>query len=174
MNTYKLTLIALFAALAVGGRYVLASVPNIQPVTAIIIIGGLFLGPGAGVTLALLVTFLSNTLLGMGVWTVWQIIAWGIIGIMSGLIGKWRGHTRLYAVVIFAVFCGYLYGLVVSLTTYQVAGKFLPYYLLGLPFDTYHALGNAVFIILLYPVVTRFFRQYAKDRFSLQNIKHTD
>lgn len=169
MNTYKLTLIALLAALAVAGRLALAALPNFQPVTAVIIIGGLFLGPISAVILALLVTFLSNMLLGMGIWTIWQIVAWSIIGILSGLLGKFRGHTPLYVVVIFSVFCGYFYGFIISLTTYQVSGHFWPYYLLGLSFDTNHAFGNAVFVLLLYPIISRFFKKYAQDRFQIQN-----
>src|SRR5699024_7467280 len=145
------------------------SFPNFQPVTAVIIIGGMFLGPLAAVILSLLVTFLSNMLLGMGIWTIWQIIAWSIIGILSGLLGKFRGYTPLYAVVIFSIFCGYFYGFIISLTTYQISGHFWPYYLLGLSFDTNHALGNAVFILLLYPIVSRFFQKYAKTRLHIQN-----
>ncbi|HLQ71508.1 MAG TPA: ECF transporter S component [Bacillota bacterium] len=169
MNTYKLTLIALLAALAVAGRLVLASFPNFQPVTAVIIIGGMYLGPIAAIVLALLVTFLSNVMLGMGIWTIWQIVAWSIIGILSGFLGKRRGHTPLYIVIIFSIFCGYFYGFIISLTTYHVTGQFIPYYLLGLPFDTNHAFGNAVFVTLLYPIISRFFKKYADNRFHIQN-----
>src|SRR5699024_12297427 len=112
-------------------------------------IGGLFLGPISAIILALLVTFLSNILLGMGIWTIWQIISWSIIGILSGFMGKFRGHTPLYVVVIFSIFCGYLYGFIIFLTTYQVLGHFLPYYLLFLSFDKNHVFVNVVFLILL-------------------------
>lgn len=169
MNTYKLTLLALLAALAVIGRSVFAFLPNVQPVTALIIICGLLLGPIAATILALLTTFLSNMLLGMGIWTVWQIVSWALIGFISGLIGKYPGKIPVYAIVIFAVFSGYLYGFIISLTTYSIAGKFWPYYLASLPFDTYHAIGNAVFIILLYPIISHFFIKYASNRFDLQN-----
>ncbi len=168
MQTYKLTLLAILAALAIVGRYVFVFIPNVQPVTAIIIISGVLLGPGAAIILAILVTFLSNMLLGMGIWTVWQIISWGIIGVISGLLGKIFHKIPLYLLVLFGVFSGYLYGFVISLTTYQVTGKFWPYYILGLPFDTYHAVGNAVFIVLLYPIFTYLLKQYAKNRFDLQ------
>ncbi|SFA73206.1 energy-coupling factor transport system substrate-specific component [Lentibacillus halodurans] len=169
MNTYKLTLLALLAALAVVGRSVFAFLPNVQPVTSLIIICGLLLGPIAAVILAVLTTFLSNMLLGMGIWTVWQVVSWGIIGIISGWLGKFPGKTPIYGIVIFAVFSGYLYGFMISLTTYSIAGKFWPYYLASLPFDTYHAIGNAVFIILLYPIISHFFKRYAHNRFRLQN-----
>ncbi|QKY69228.1 ECF transporter S component [Lentibacillus sp. CBA3610] len=169
MNTYKLTLLALLAALAVVGRSFFAFLPNVQPVTALIIICGFLLGPMAALTLALLTTFLSNMLLGMGIWTIWQVVSWAMIGVMSGWLGKYFGQIPIYAIALFAVFSGYLYGFIISLTTYSIAGKFWPYYLAGLPFDTYHAIGNAVFIILLYPIVSHFFKKYANNRFNLQN-----
>src|SRR5699024_8786522 len=159
MNTYKLTLIALLAALAVAGRYILASVPNFHPVTAVIIIARLFLGSLSSIILSLLVAFLSNILLWMGIWTIWQIISWSIIGILSGFMGKFRGHTPLYVVVIFSIFCGYLYGFIISLTTYQVSGHFIPYYLIVLSFDTNHAFCNSVFILFLFLIFSRFFQQ---------------
>ncbi|GAB3052650.1 ECF transporter S component [Virgibacillus ainsalahensis] len=170
MNTYKITLLALLAALAVVGRFALGFLPNVQPVTAIIIISGLFLGPLAAVMLALLTTFLSNILLGMGIWTIWQVISWAIIGLISGCIGKTWKRIPLLVIVIYGIFSGYLYGFIVSLTTYQVTGKFLPYYLAGLPFDTSHAIGNAIFIVLLYPAISYFLKKYSDKRFDLQNI----
>jgi len=168
LNTYKITLLAILAALGVAGRTLLVFLPNVQPVTAIIIISGILLGPSSAIMLAILITFLSNVFLGMGIWTIWQIVSWGAIGLLSGLIGKLIRKVPLYIIVTFGVFSGYLYGLIISLTTYQVAGKFWPYYIAGLPFDTYHAIGNAIFLLVLYPTVTFLMRKYANDRFHLQ------
>jgi len=168
VRTYKLSLLAILASLAVVGRYILAFIPNVQPVTAIIIICGVIIGPGAAIILAFLVTFLSNMLLGMGVWTIWQITSWGLIGLIAGIVGKVFKKVPVFVLIIYGVFSGYLYGFIISLTTYQVTGKFWPYYLAGLPFDTYHAISNAVFIALLYPLITYLLRNYAKHRFQLQ------
>ncbi|MFD2762262.1 ECF transporter S component [Lentibacillus juripiscarius] len=169
MSTYKLTLLALLAALAVVGRSAFAFLPNVQPVTSLVIICGLLLGPVAAILLALLTTFLSNMLLGMGIWTIWQVVSWALIGLISGLIGKYPRRVPIYVIVLFAVFSGYLYGFIISLTAYSISGSFLPYYLSGLIFDTNHAIGNGIFIILLYPMISYFFTKYAKNRFSLQN-----
>lgn len=166
MNTYKITLLALLAALAVVGRSVFVFIPNVQPVTAIIIICGLILGPSAAVILAILTTFLSNMVLGMGIWSIWQIISWGLIGIISGLIGRFFKKVPLYFIILFAAFSGYFYGFVISLTTYQITGKFWPYYLAGLPFDTNHAIGNVVFIIVLYPMISFLLKKYANNHLS--------
>lgn len=168
MNTYKLTLIAIFAALAVVGRYAFAFIPNVQPVTAIIIICGVLIGPGAAIILSLLVTFLSNMLLGMGIWTVWQIISWALIGLLAGMIGKYVKKIHIIYLTLFGILSGYLYGFIISLVTYQATGKFWPYYFLGLPFDTYHAIGNGIFILLLYPLIKYLLKKYANGRFSVQ------
>src|SRR5690625_6763744 len=105
------------------------------------------LGPISAILLAILTTFLSNIMLGMGVWTVWQIISWGLIGVISGFIGQLFSKINFFIIVIFSIISGYFYGFVISLTTYQVTGKFWPYYIAGLPFDTYHAIGNAAFLV---------------------------
>ena len=156
-------MLALLAALAVVGRSVFVFIPNVQPVTAIIITCGLILGPGATVILAILTTFLSNMILGMGIWSIWQITSWGLIGIISGLLGKFFKKVPIFVIILFAAFSGYFYGFVISLTTYQISGKFWPYYLAGLPFDTNHAIGNVVFIIVLYPTISFLLKKYAKN-----------
>ncbi|MFS0672703.1 ECF transporter S component [Ornithinibacillus sp. 179-J 7C1 HS] len=167
MNIYKITLLALLAALAVVGRILLSVIPNVQPVTSVIIISGIFLGPVAGMILSILITFLSNMILGTGIWTIWQIISWGLIGIISGVIGKTMKKIPFYVVLILAIFSGYLYGFIISLTNYQITGQgFLVYYLAGLPFDTYHAIGNTVIMVLLYPTISFIFQIYIQKHMN--------
>src|SRR5699024_7254765 len=98
----------------------------VQPVTAIIIISGVFIGPGAAIILAFLVTFLSNLLLVMGDWTIWQFTLWELIGFIVGIVGKLFKMIPVVVLIIYGVFSGYLYGFIISLTTYQVTGKFWP------------------------------------------------
>lgn len=172
MNVYKLTLLAILAALGLAGRSVLGFIPNVQPVTALVIISGLLLGPVSAVILSILITCLSNLLLGTGIWTIWQIVSWSLIGFSSGLLGKYIPRMPMYMIVIFSMLCGYFYGLLISLTTYQISGNFfLAYYLSGLPFDTYHAVGNAIFMVLLYPILSTFIRKYAMNRFDIQDFR---
>lgn len=168
MSTYKLTLIAILAALAVTGRYAFQFIPNVQPVTTIIIISAFFLGPGAGVILAVLTAYLSNLVMGMGLWTVWQISAWAVLGIASGLMGKYLRGRKMPWLVFFSFFAGYFYGFVLSMANYMVAGNFLSYYLVGLPFDTYHAIGNVFFMLILYPVLERVFHRYTSKNLSFK------
>lgn len=170
MNIYKITLIAILATLAVVGRVVFAYIPNVQPVTSVVILGGYFLGPIAGITLAIVVTFLSNIVLGTGIWTIWQIISWGLIGLMSGIIGKYVKNMPTYLIIILAIFSGYFYGFILSLVNYQISGQgFFAYYLAGLPFDTSHAIGNALFMIALFPPISFIFKKYISTHLQTKN-----
>ncbi|MCP3032684.1 ECF transporter S component [Halobacillus sp. A1] len=162
MNTYKLTLIAMLAALAVAGRIAMSHLPNIQPVTAIIIIAGFWLGPLAGVLMAGLVTFLSNVILGMGVWTLWQIISWSVIGMIAGLLGKYWSAMPVWVLAIYGFVSGIFFGFMISITMYTAGQPFWGYYLAGLPMDINHAVANTVFIGLLSPVLGALFHRYQK------------
>lgn len=149
----KLTLLSMLIALSVVGRITFTFIPNVQPTTSIIIIVSLFLGPLYGFVLATFSAILSNLVMGMGLWTIGQIVAWGIIGVVSGILGKYREKIPFAVLTAYSVFCGFLYGFVISLPTYLFSGKFFAYYLAGLPFDVSHAIGNGLFFIILYPVL---------------------
>ncbi|MFT4413142.1 ECF transporter S component [Fredinandcohnia humi] len=160
VSVKKLTLLSMLIALSVVGRIMFTFIPNVQPTTSIIIIASLFLGPLYGFVLAAFSAILSNMVMGMGLWTVGQIIAWGLIGLISGFLGRYRERIPVIMFVAYSVFCGFLYGFVISVPQYAVSGlsnKFLAYYLAGLPFDLSHAIGNGVFFLILYPVLRLLF-----------------
>lgn len=161
MPTKKLALLGMLIALCVVGRIAFASIPNVQPVTAIIIICSFWMGPVTGLILACGSTIATNMVLGSGTWTVTQIIAWSIIGLMSGMIGKWFQKTPVVILAIYAGACGLLYGFVMSLERLVVGKLFWPYYLAGIPFDVNHAIGNMVFFIVLFPVLSRLLKERA-------------
>ncbi|SHN20109.1 ECF transporter S component [Gracilibacillus kekensis] len=158
MNTYKLTLISLLAALCVIGRISFQFLPNVQPVTTIIIIASAMLGVLPGIFIAIISTYLTNLFLGMGIWTIWQMIAWTVIAMLSGLLGKYEKSNKMIAFLLFSILAAYIYGLVVNIGSFTYAGSFLAYYLAGIPFDTMHAIGNGAFMLILYPILVRLFQ----------------
>ncbi|WP_167577755.1 ECF transporter S component [Ammoniphilus sp. YIM 78166] len=155
METRKITLCALLIALSVVGRMTFTFIPNVQPVTVLIIITSFVLGPLYGVIVACLSTWITNLLLGMGLWTIWQMLSWSIVAGLSGWLGKIRRKVPVLVLSLYAGFCGLLYGLLISYPMSQFIGNFWLYYLSGLPFDLNHALGNILFFLVLYPAFTR-------------------
>ncbi|MDX8046091.1 ECF transporter S component [Gracilibacillus sp. S3-1-1] len=160
MNTNKLTRIALLAAICVVGRLTFQFIPNIQPVTAIIIITASIMGIFPAICLAIITTYITNLFLGMGIWTIWQMIAWSVVGIIAALIGKLAMKHPFSWLIVFAFISAFLYGLIVNIGTFTFAGNFLAYYLAGLSFDFAHAVGNVIFMAILYPVLTKVFKNH--------------
>jgi energy-coupling factor transport system substrate-specific component len=163
----RITIIALLAAILTIGRIAFAMIPNIQPNTTILILASFVLGPVQGLILAILSTFTTNLFLGHGLWSIGQMIAWGLIAVLSGLLGKYRHKFPWWILAFYAALCGFLFGFIMSvLMGGIIMQKFWPYYLAGLPFDLNHAIGNVVFFIVLYKPLLYILEQQTNNDFN--------
>lgn len=67
----QIALMAMLTAMCVVLRiFKVIPIPNVQPVTDILMIVTLTLGIGSGILLAALTMFISNIYLGFGIWTI--------------------------------------------------------------------------------------------------------
>jgi len=154
----------MLCAVAIVGRIALTALPNVQPVTVILILMAIYIGTWDAVISAGVIVLVTNLYMGMGLWTVYQIIAWGIIALVSGLLFK--KHHNPFLMLGWAILCGFFYGAVISVMSCRTiyagpnAGTYLAYWLSGLLYDGYHAVGNALFIWFLQPL----FERLAKGR----------
>lgn len=152
----ELVLTALFCALAVMGRAAFFYVPSLKAITAVIIIAGALLGAGNGFIVGVCSGFISNFIFGQGPWTPWQMLCWGLIGLLAGKLffGRQakRGLVCLYGgLSVFGLF-GAVMNPVSLLTVQAYAGKeaIIAAYIAGLPFDAVHSLSTVIFLYLLY------------------------
>lgn len=81
----ELVIIAVMAALAVAGR-VAIPIPNFKAITGIIMIAGMAFGPQAGFMIGAISAFASNFFYSQGPWTPWQMLAYGMGGLLAGLL----------------------------------------------------------------------------------------
>lgn len=85
----RLTLLALLTAMCVVLRiFKIIDIPNVQPVTDIIMLTTLELGAGTGILLAILVMVISNIFLGFGIWTLSQIFAYAACALTVALFAR--------------------------------------------------------------------------------------
>ncbi len=148
--------IVVLSVIAMIGRTLLTALPNIQPVTAIVIISGIALGPQAGFLTGSLTALASNLLLGQGPWTPWQMFAWGLAGWLAGRLRQAGLFRRPVAVYAYGVLISFVYGAL--LNVWVVAGFVRPFnwpaaltvYLASLPVDLLHAGSTLVFLLLFY------------------------
>lgn len=69
------------------GRVIFSFIPQIQPVTVLVIITGSAYGGLYGYVTGSLCALISNMMLGQGPWTPFQMTAWGTVGLIAGILG---------------------------------------------------------------------------------------
>lgn len=167
-STRDICCIALVSAACVVGRTLFQFIPNFQPMTDMFILISLYKGMKNGILVCILSIVITNIYMGMGIWTLFQIISFSIIIIATFFCSKsffFRKHLSVQ--LIYAVFCGYLYGFLISYMFASVYAipNFFVYYIQGLSFDSLHALGNGLFYPLLRPIIQFFFNRYWKPTY---------
>jgi energy-coupling factor transport system substrate-specific component len=164
-STKDLALVATLGGVAAAGRVLFAPVPGVQPVTVIVAASGVALGPRRGFAVGALAALASNFFLGQGVWTPWQMLAWGGCGVLGGVAAPLL-HGRLP----FAAACFFLgLGFSAIMDIWEWYG-FFPHtwqaFTLqmsrGLPFDLAHAIGNVVLALAGGPELRRVLERYER------------
>lgn len=159
----RLAIDGMLCAVAIVGRIALTVLPNIQPVTAILILMAAYIGAWDAVLSAAVIVLVTNLYMGMGIWSVYQIVAWSAIALISYFM--FRKKQNQWLMLGWAVLSGFIYGAVISVMSCRMlyagggAGTYVAYWLSGLLHDGYHAIGNAVFIWFLQPLFERIFKK---------------
>ncbi len=119
-----LAVVATLAALAALGRDAFAAVPDAKPITAIVLVSGLAFGAGPGFAVGAISGLASNILLGQGPWTPWQMLGWGLVGLIGAALGKLLGPrpSRL-AIAVACAAAAEVFNLVMDLSVWTAAGN---------------------------------------------------
>lgn len=146
-GTRRMVIVAVMIALSVAGRFI----PFFKPVTALTVITALYLGGEAGFLVGALSALLSNFYFGQGPWTPFQMLAWGMIGLIAGFLASPLKKSRALLLV-FGVLSGMMFSLVMDIWTvlwysstfdwalYRVA------LLTALPHTVLYAVSNFMFL----------------------------
>jgi energy-coupling factor transport system substrate-specific component len=161
----EIAVIATLAAAAAAGRVLLAPVPDVQPVTDLAVITGVALGARAGIGVGATAAFVSNFFLGQGLWTPWQMLAWGGCGAAGALLAPLL--RRRISLAVACCILGFAYGFVLDLWNWYAFAphtwaSFIARQAAGLPFDIAHASGNLALALAVGPEVRRMLERYGK------------
>lgn len=169
----NVALIAILAALAIGGNYALSAIPNVELSSVMVFLSGFLFGPFIGVLVGLIA---------MTIYQLWN--PWGafippiglavigctmFIGFVGGILGRSfqlsvkRGTIPLRWYLwpaFFGVMITLLYDLVTNLAYSITFGvPFVITLLAGLPFMIIHMVSNGVLFGLLTPAISRIAQQ---------------
>jgi Prenyltransferase and squalene oxidase repeat len=120
-----IAVVATLAALAALGRDAFAAIPDVKPITAIVLVGGLAFGARAGFAIGAVSGLASNVLLGQGPWTPWQMLGWGLVGLLGAAMARLPGRVRgsRLALALACALAAEMFNLVVDLYTWTGTGE---------------------------------------------------
>lgn len=155
----EVVMLAVMTAMAVVGRAIFIVTPQFKPCAAIIIITGIMLGKQSGFLCGALTAFVSNFIFGQGPWTPWQMIAFGLVGLISAVIfyGKRERYAdnRILLGIYGFLITFLLYGFIMDTSTVLMytdklrLSTFMATYLSGVYFNIIHGLSTLIFLLIL-------------------------
>ena len=150
IGSRRMVITAIMTALAVFGRFI----PLFKPITAICVMTAMYLGAEAGFLTGALSVLVSNIYFGQGPWTPFQMLGFGLIGLIAGyLSGPMKRSVVL--LLTYGVISGAAYSFIMDIWTvlwYNGGfdwGLYLTALVSALPFTVLYAVSNAVFLLLL-------------------------
>jgi energy-coupling factor transport system substrate-specific component len=152
-------LLALMGVFAVSGRVLLDPIPNVQPVTVIVILTGVHFGASRSIALAASIALVSNMILGHGLWTFYQALGWSAAGIFGAMISSRiysEGSLNITRLAMASALAAFAFDWIVSISVlHTLSPELLPVYIIsGIPFDLLHAAGNVAFVAWLAMPIT--------------------
>ncbi len=146
----RMVIVAVMVALCIAGRFI----PFFKPVTAITVITAIYLGSEAGFLTGALAAFLSNFYFGQGPWTPFQMLAWGLVGLIAGYLAVPLKKHRAF-LLFFGVVSGLVYSFVMDVWTvmwYEGSFRWELYasaVVTAIPHTIIYAVSNFAFLWLM-------------------------
>jgi len=169
VSSKEIALVAMLGTISAVLRIPFAAAPSLQPCTYLITCSGYVFGPVAGFMVGAITALVSNFFLGQGPWTPYQMFAWGLVGVTATYLRKF--NLNLKWLIAFGIIWGYLFGWIANVWfwssfVYPLTFKtFIVAQLNSIWFDTFHAIGNAIFLGLFGTKTIAILERY-KKRFS--------
>lgn len=155
--TLYIVRVAFMAAMLTAFKFALSFVPNVEPVTIMILVYGSALGLAYALPATLIFCTVEIAIYGVGSWVLLYYVYWTLLALLSSLL--LRGRRAVLAIIL-GVFGSILFGVlsaccdtlfcVVSLAPSRLGDYWIAYYIRGLYFDIVHVISNAVIISVLY------------------------
>jgi len=170
----EITITAMLGALSAMIRVPFGAIPSLQPSTFIIASTGYVFGPVSGFMVGALTALVSNFFLGTGPWTLYQMLAWGLVGMFFALLGKLK--MPKWSLAGFGLLWGYLFGFIMNLWYLTAFGfpisvkSVIALQAASCWMDTLHGVGTFVFFLVFGKRVISILERF-KQRFLGQTVK---
>jgi len=164
-----LIILVLVTIFAITGRILLEPLPNVQPVTVVVLLVGIHYGATRSIGVATIIAISSNLVMGHGLWTFYQALGWSLVGVTGALlsqslrVGDKISVPRVASISFIAAF---VFDWVVSVSVlHTLPLENLPVYILaGLPFDLVHGVGNVAIVAWIAEPISDIMSRHSTSR----------
>jgi len=145
----RMVIAAVMTALGVAGRFI----PLLKPMSALIIITGMWLGGETGFLVGALSALISNMFFGQGPWTPFQMLAWGLIGLGAGGLSPLLKKSRIILLT-YGFVTGVVFSMIMDIWTVMWSGTltaegYFAAVATALPHTLSYGLSNVLYLWLL-------------------------
>ena len=177
--TKDLVLTALAAALLSAGKQALASIPNVEVVTLLIMLYAACFKPQIAFTATAVFIFIECFIWGLNTWVVAYLIHWNFVAFATFLLARVFKVKNRFIYLAFTILVTAAFGVLTttidaivsaSKSRFTFGAFFVVIYMRGIYFYIVHVVGNAVFNITLFAplrdILNRLMiKYYGKDVF---------
>ena len=149
-GTRRLIIVAVMVTLSVVGRFI----PFFKPITALTVITAIYLGSESGFLVGALAAVISNFYFGQGPWTPFQMLAWGLIGLVAGLLAQPLKKSRVLLCAYGAI-SGIAFSFIMDIWTVLWYNNsfditlYLSALTTAIPYTVMYSVSNIIFLWLL-------------------------
>jgi len=171
VSSKEIALIAIYSAFAAVSRIPFVGIPSVQPVSYLVLCAGYVFGPLIGFIIGGNTAFISNIFLGQGVWTIYQVFAWGFFGLIGGILGKNRSkEPDKWILALIGFLLAFLYGWFMNVWAWLLIrpitlASIIATNVQSIPFDIAHALTNFILLLIFGESTIRILLRY-QQRFE--------
>ena len=108
----RLVIVSVMTALSIVGRLI----PVFKPIAALTILTAMYLGSESGFLVGAMSALVSNFYFGQGPWTPFQMLAWGLIGLVAGYLARPLKKSRAF-LLIYGLLSGVFFSFVMDIWT---------------------------------------------------------
>lgn len=144
----EITLFAMLGAMTFGAKYVMSGLPNIEPVSLMVMVFACVLGKKAVYPIGLYVG-MEFLFYGLGLWNINYLYIWAILAAAAYLLRRMR--QPLGWALLSGAF-GLLFGALCAPVDVAIGGfgYAVSRWISGIPFDVAHCVGNFAMALLLF------------------------
>jgi energy-coupling factor transport system substrate-specific component len=154
--------LAVYGAVMMGGQVAMAALPNIEPVTLLLMCCAIVYGKRAFYPCYVFV-LLEGLVYGFGLWFINYLYVWAVQVAITLCLRKNSSYALWTAV---AAGYGLIFGALCAIPYFFIGGWEMgfSYWVSGIPYDLLHCVGNAVLAALLLKPLTGVMRRLSEQR----------